>query len=206
MQLTRWLIFSLASSLLVLAACGDDGDSNGNGAPSAPTATAVISDTPVDDSTDGDSNGNGASPFELLAPLAGEWSGVWNSDTSGSSAPITMSIVVNDDGTASFTLDLPDTAEGAPFGVPALGSRTFEGTYDDTGLSIIVRGDDLFGDMNVSISLEGDLIAEATMAGVPGISALIVRGSLDDTSMDIAYNIGLPDNSVATGRATLTKS
>ena len=198
MQLTRWLIFSIAASLLVLAACGDDG----TGAPSAPTATAVISATPVDNSTDG----NGSSPFELLAPLAGEWSGVWNSDTSGSSAPITMSIVVNDDGTASFTLDLPDTAEGAPFGVPALGSRTFEGTYDDTGLSIIVRGDDLFGDMNVSISLEGDLIAEATMAGVPGISALIVRGSLDDTSMDIAYNIGLPDNSVATGRATLTKS
>ena len=198
MQLTRWLIFSIAASLLVLAACGDDG----NGAPSAPTATAVISATPVDNSTDG----NGASPFELLAPLAGEWSGVWNSDTSGSSAPITMSIVVNDDGTASFTLDLPDTADGAPFGVPALGSRTFEGTYDDTGLSIIVRGDDLFGDMNVSISLEGNLIAEATMAGVPGISALIVRGSLDDTSMDIAYNIGLPDNSVATGRATLTKS
>ena len=101
----------------------------------------------MDDSTDGDSNGNGASPFELLAPLAGEWSGVWNSDTSGSSAPITMSIVVNDDGTASFTFDLPEPADGAPFGVPALGSRRFEGTCDDPGLSIIVRGGDLCGGM-----------------------------------------------------------
>ncbi|MCH8950326.1 MAG: hypothetical protein IIB87_08120 [Chloroflexi bacterium] len=173
MRLTRWLIFSIAASLLVLAACSDDGD--------------------------------GASPFELLSPLAGEWSGVWNNDTSGSSAPITMSIVVNDDGTASFAFDLPAADSGSPFGVIAIGPQTFDGTYDENGLSVIIRGDGLFGDMNVTISLEGDLVAEATMAGVLDIVALTVRGSFDGSGMDITYTVRFPGDSGASGSATLTK-
>ena len=191
MQLTRWLILSIVASLLLLAACSDDGD---NGAPDAPAATDTVADRPADDSIDGDG----------IFELAGEWSGDWNNDTFGSSAPITMSIVVNDDGTASFTFGLSDTTEGAPFGVPGLSPRTFEGTHDDTGLSVIVRGDEIFGDMNVTISPEGDLIAEATMAGVPGITALTVRGSFDGAGMEITYTIRFPDASSASGTATLT--
>ncbi len=173
MRLTRWLIFSIAASLLVFAACSDDGD--------------------------------GASPFELLSPLAGEWSGDWNNDTFGSSAPITMSIVVNDDGTASFAFDLPAADSGSPFGLIAIGPQAFDGTYDENGLSFIVRGDGLFGDMNVTISLEGDLIAEATMAGVLDIVALTVRGSFDGSGMDITYTVRFPGDSGAAGSATLTK-
>lgn len=203
MHLTRWLIFSIAASLLVLAACSDDGDE----APSAPTATDVIVDMPTDELPD---DSGGASPFELLSPLAGEWSGVWNNDTFGSSAPIAMSIVVNDDGTASFSFDLPAADSGSPFGLITIGPQTFDGTYDENGLSVIVRGDGLFGDMNVSISLEGDLIAEATMAGVLGISGLSVRGFFDGSGMDITYFVKFPDDSgtpnSASGSATLTRS
>ena len=199
MHVRKWLVLSIAASLLAFAACGDD---NRAGAPVTPASTDVTVDMPTGEPPDGD----GASPFDLLFPLTGEWSGAWNNDTFGSSAPITIRIAVNNDGTASFAFDLPAADSGSPFGLIAIGLPAVDGTYDENGLSVMLRGDGLFGDMNVSISLEGDLIAEATMAGVPGISALIVRGSLDDTSMDIAYNIGLPDNSVATGRATLTKS
>ena len=113
---------------------------------------------------------------------------------------------MNEDGTASFAFALPDTTEGAPFGVTAVGSRTFEGTYDDAGLSIIVRGDELFGDMNVVISLQGDLIAEATMAGVPGIQGLSVRGSFDGDGIDITYFVRFSEDSGALGSATLTRS
>ena len=204
MQLTRWLIFSIAASLLVLAACGDDRDSNGNGAPSAPTATDVISDTPVDDSTDGDSDG--ASPFELLSPLTGNWSGAWNNDTFGSSAPITIRIAVNNDGTASFAFDLPAADSGSPFGLIAIGRPAFDGTYDENGLSVILRGDGFFGDMSVSISLEGNLVAEATMTGVLSISGLTLQGSFDGSGMDITYTVTFPDGPDATGSATLTRS
>ena len=117
-----------------------------------------------------------------------------------------MSIDINEDGTASFTFGLSDTTQGAPFGVPGLEARTFEGTHDDAGLVVTVRGDDLFGDLDVAISPNGDLVAEATMDGLPGITSLSVEGSFDGSGLNITYTVGFPDNSVATGRATLTKS
>ncbi len=206
MQLIRWLIQSIAASLLVFVACSDDGDSDGNGALGAPAATDVISGMPVDEQPDDDGDGGGASPFELLSPLTGEWSGTWNNDTFGFSGRITMSIVVNEDGTASFSFDIPAAESGWPFGLIAIGPQAFDGTYDENGLSVIVRGDGLFGDVNVSISLEGDLVAEATMTGTYTASALTVLGSFDGSGMDITYTVELPDGPDATGSATLTKS
>ena len=212
MQLTRWLVVSIVASLLMLAACGDDDDDDstgGNGATAVPAATDVIVDTPSDDSmdADGDDDGDGDGDDDGgdIFQLAGEWVGGWNNDTFGSSAPITMSITVNEDGTASFTFGLSDTAEGAPFGVPGLSPRTFEGTHDDAGLTVTVRGDDLFGDMDVTISPDGDLVAEATMDGLPGITGLSVEGSFDGSGMNITYTVGFPDGSSASGSATLTK-
>ena len=199
MQLTRWLTFPIAASLLAFAACGDD---DGNGAPVTPAATDVTVDMPTGEPSDGD----GGSPFDLLFPLTGEWSGAWNNDTFGSSAPITIRIAVNGDGTASFAFDLPAADSGSPFGLIAIGRPAFDGTYDENGLSVMLRGDGLFGDMNVSISLQGDLVAEATMTGVLSISGLSVRGSFDGDGMDITYTVTFADGSDATGSATLTRS
>ncbi len=204
MRLTRWLIFSIAASLLVLAACSDDGDGDGNG---APTATNVISDTPVDDSTDGDGDDDAASAFELFSALAGEWSGVWNNDTFGSSAPITMSIVVNDDGTASFSFDLPAADSGWPFDLIAVGPQAFDGTYDENGLRVAVTGDGLFGDVTVTITPDGQLTASATMEGALGIDSLTVEGTFTGDGLAVTYTVTFPEPAVsdATGSATLTK-
>lgn len=229
MQLTRWLIISIGASLFLLTACGGGGDGDSNGVPSAATATDVISDTPPDDSTDSDANnapsaatatdvisdtppddstdsdGNGSSPFDLLSPLTGTWSGAWNNDTFGSTAPITIRIVVNGDGTASFGIDLPAVESGWPFDLIAVGPVAFEGTYDENGLSVSLRNHGFFGDMSVHISLEGNLVAEATMA-VYSATGLTLQGSFDGDGMDITYTVMLPDGSEASGRATLTKS
>ena len=184
MQLTRWLVLSIAASLFVISACSDDGDTNG--ATDAPTATA--------------------SPFELLSPLTGNWSGAWNNDTFGSSAPITIRIAVNADGTATFGIDLPAADSGRPFGIIATGQQAFEGTYDENGLSVILIGDGLFGDLDVSISLAGELVAEATMAGVLEVDHLTVEGTFTRDGLDAAYTVSLSDGSDATGSATLTRS
>ena len=186
MQLTRWLIVSIAASLLVLAACSDDVDTNG--ATDTPAATAS------------------ASPFEVLSRLTGNWSGAWRNDTFGSSAPITIRIAVNGDGTATFGIDLPAGDSGRPFGIIATGQQAFDGTYDENGLSAILRGDGLFGDLNVTISLAGELVAEATMTGVLDVDHLTVEGTFTGDGLDVTYTVSLSDGSDATGSATLTRS
>lgn len=113
-----------------------------------------------------------------------------------------MSIEINEDGTASFTFGLSDTAQGAPFGVLGLDARTLECTHAAAGLIVTVRGDDLFGDMDVTISPNGDLVAEATMAGVTSLS---VEGSFDCSGLNITYTVGFPEGSDASGSATLTR-
>ena len=198
MPVAKWLVLSIAVSLFIIAGCGGDG----NGAPGAPAATDVTVEMPTSEPA----NGEGDSPFDLLFPLTGEWSGAWNNDTFGASAPITIRIAVLNDGTASFAIDLPAADSGSPLGLIAIGLPAFDGTYDENGLSVILRGDGLFGDMNVSISLEGDLVAEATMTGVLGVSGLSVRGTFDGSGMNITYTVTFPDGPDATGSATLTRS
>ncbi len=140
-----------------------------------------------------------------LSYLAGDWTGEWNNDTSGSSAPMSLSITVSDDGTASLTIDLLSSDLGAPFGVDAPGAITLDGTHDAAGLHVDVRDHELFGDMVVLINPAGTLQADATMDGVPEIIAMSVQGTFTRDGMDATYTIVFPDTTTARGTATFTR-
>ncbi len=189
MKMRRWFAIAVVASLFVVAACGG---SDGGG------------DTPAD----GDVPDDGAGPggFERFAPFAGAWAGVWNNDTFGTTARMTIAIAINADGTASFTIDLPASDTGAPFGIPAIGEpKTLTGTFDDGGLIVVMIGDDLFGDMTVRITPDGVLTAQASMEPLLAISELVVEGTITGNTMDFTYEVTSSDGSGATGTATLTK-
>ena len=180
MKVRRWFAIAVVASLFVVAACGGS-DSGGEGA--------------------------GTSGFERFAPFAGAWAGAWNNDTFGTTARMTIAIAINANGTASFTIDLPASDAGAPFGIPTIGEpKTLTGTFDDGGLIVVIIGDDLFGDMTVRITPDGVLTAQASMEPLLAISELVVEGTITGNTMDFTYEVTSSDGSGATGTATLTKS
>lgn len=204
-----WLVLftiGLTSSLVVLGACSSDDDGPG----AAPTATAVAdiidNDVPDDSLDDGEDTSDDAPPNSItLSDLAGDWTGVWNNDTFGSSAPMSLSITVNDDGSASLTFDLFSSDLGAPFGLTPPGPITLSGTHDAAGLLVDVRDHELLGDMVAFISIAGRLQADATMDGVPEIFSLSVLGTFTKDGMDVEYGIVFSDGTSAQGTATLTR-
>lgn len=202
MNLRRWFALAAVASLLLLAACGDDEDTDTVTATDTPTSAAPAgTEEPEDKPTATAAVGS----FEQFSTFAGQWEGVWNNTTTGSTAGITMTITVNEDGTASFTLDLADSDTGAPFGQPAPATKTFAGTYDESGLTVEVVGDDFFGDMTVTIAPDGQLTVEATMDPLPGVDGLTVGGTLTAKGLAFIYRVTFPDRSDATGTAQLER-
>ena len=201
MKLTSWFVPALVGLLFFVAACGgsertpaDDGPADGV----QPTADG--GEAPVD----GDPAPSG---FELFAPFAGRWQGTWNNETFSTSAAVTIDITVSEDGTASFTIDLPATDTGAPFGLATIAlPKTLTGTFDAGGLIVVVIGDELFGDMTVRITADGALTAQASMEPLLAISGLVVEGTVAEGSMDFTYIVTFSDSTTASGTATLTKS
>lgn len=184
-------------SLAFVGGC-DEGDDDGVAGEVSPTATESLDDdTAVDPGAE-----TGA--YDKFSDLNGEWSGDWTNDSSGSTAPLTIVMSINEDGTASFTLDLPSSDLGAPFGLPQVDVRTVDGTYDDSGLTVETQDDELFGSLSVTISPDGRFSAEATMDPVDAIDSLTVEGTIAGTDMDATYTVSFPDGADATGTATLT--
>lgn len=178
------IAIGIAASLALAAGCGDDSDSGG----STPIPGATATSEPID-----------------IAGLAGEWNGEWNNTTAGTSAPISLTIATNDDGTATMTLELPSSEAGSPFGLGAQGPITLQGTYNEDRLDVDARGDELFGDMVAVILRSGKFQADATIADVVDISALSVTGTFAADGMAGTYSIAFPGGSGAEGTVTLTR-
>ena len=197
------LTLGLIASLVILGGCGGDDDDNGADPTDTPVAD-IIDDDIDDDADDADDSDDGSSDGSV-ADLDGEWVGLWNNDTFGSFAPITMSISIGDDGSASLTVGLSDNADGAPFGIPGLAPSTLEGSIEDGVLTVEVSAHELFGDMTATILADGTLEVTATMDGAPGIAGMTVTGTFDGDGLDVTYTITFPDGSDATGTATLNR-
>ncbi len=202
-----WLVLiaiGLIVSLVLLGACSsddDDSDAEPTDTPVADVADDVTGDEPADDEPDDDSSAGSSWPSDL----AGDWTGEWNNDTLGSSASMSLGITVNDDGTASLTFDLLSSDLGKPFGLEPPGPITLDGTHDQNGLTVDVRGHELFGDMVAFISSTGTLSADATMDGAPGIIAMGMFGTFTGDGMEASYKIVFSDYSEATGTATFMR-
>lgn len=201
--LTILLTLGLMASLVILGACGG-GDDDGGADPTNTPVEDIIDDDPDDgDADDGDADDGSADGS--VADLGGEWVGVWNNDTFSTSAPITLSISIGEDGSASMTLGLSSTADSAPFGVADVEPTMLEGTIEDGVLTVELVGHALFGDMTATIFADGTLEVAATMDGTPGIAGMTVSGTFSSDGLDVTYTITFPDSSDATGTATLSR-
>ena len=204
------LTLGLMASLVILGACGG-GDNDDGADPTDTPVEDVIDDDPDDDDDAADDNdaaaddGDDGSADGSVADLGGEWVGVWNNDTFSTSAPITLSISIGDEGSAAITLGLSSTADSAPFGVPDVEPTMLEGTIEDGVLNVELVGHALFGDMTATILADGTLEVSATMDGAPGIAGMTVSGTFDGDGLDVTYTITFLDGSDATGTATLSR-
>ena len=202
-----WLVLiaiGLIASLVLLGACSsddDDSDAEPTGTPVADVVDNGMGGEPPDDEPDDDGSAWSSWPSDL----AGDWTGKWDNTTFGSSASMSLGITVNDDGTASLTFDLLSSDLGAPFGLEPPGPITLDGTHNENGLTVDVRGHELFGDMVAFISSAGRLQADATMDGAPGIIAMGIMGTFTEDGMEASYKIVFSDGSEATGTATFTR-
>ncbi len=198
MRMRSWLAIAVVVSLLTLAAC--NGDDNGDNGDTTPTETPSSGATTEPEETPPD--GAATDGYEQLLVFAGEWSGAWNNDTFGSTGAITLSIVVNEDGTWSATLDI----DGPVFGANDPTARTVSGTYDASGATGQLQGDDVFGDVTLSATLDGTIVIAATNIPAAGIASLTAEGTATPDGIAMTYTVTFDDGTTAEGTGTLTKS
>ena len=204
MKLHSWFMVAILASLLLFAACDDDDDNGDTNGDSSPTTTAVVDGEPTIDDDGGD-GGETAAGFDTFSAFAGTWVGSWTNNNFDTTAELTITITVNEDGTANFSLELTSSDTGAPFGSLPPDVKTFDGTYDENGLTVSVQ-DDFLGNLAVTITSDGVLSAESTEIPALGSgSSFTVEGTLGSNSADLMYTLTFPDGSTNPGTVMLSK-
>jgi hypothetical protein len=144
--------------------------------------------------------------YEQYSAVAGSYSGGWQNITYGTTGDATTVVEIDEDGRAAFTLDLG----GLVFGLLDPDAKSYESTYDESGVVFTAEDDDLFGDLTITILANNNDTAqinwESTNIPVAGISTLTADGTLYSDSLDMNYEITFSDDSTATGIFTLTKT
>lgn len=143
--------------------------------------------------------------YDDYKAVAGTSTGQWQNLTYGTSGDVTTEVEIDPDGRAAFTLDLG----GLVFGLLDPDPKTYESTYDETGVVFTAEDDDLFGDVTITIVPNGNDTAQITFEGlnvsVAGISQLTADGTLYADSVDLNYQITFSDLLTAEGIMNLTK-
>lgn len=144
--------------------------------------------------------------YDDYKAVAGDFSGSWQNLTFGTSGDTTTSVEIDPDGRAAFTLDLG----GFVFGLLDPAAKTYESTYDESGVVFTAEDDDLFGDLTITIVSNGNDTAQITFTGVDvpvaGIDSITADGTLYSDSLDMDYQITLEDTTLADGIFNLTKT
>lgn len=142
--------------------------------------------------------------YEQYKAMAGKWQGQWKNTTFGSTGASNATVQVNEDGTASFTIDV----DGLVFGMVNPDPKIFSGTYNDKGI-IIEQKDDLFGDVVITITRTGenkaDIDLKCSNITTPGIGSLSATGTLDAGEMHVDYEVGFTPSGSAKGVMDMAK-
>ncbi|MEJ2012872.1 MAG: hypothetical protein P8X64_11710 [Anaerolineales bacterium] len=179
-----------------LAACSSGTPAVEQAQPTPTEAMAAPTDTPLPEPTATTDTG-----YDTLAAFAGTWSGSWTNTTFGSTGDLTATIEVNPDGTATFTFDPGGFVFGA-FDPPEI---TFQGTYDASGVTIDLPGDEVFGDVTVTFNPDGTFEMVGDIIPTAGIARVEASGTFTDTTMDGTYTVFFDNESLAEGTVTMTK-
>lgn len=141
------------------------------------------------------------SGYEQFISLAGEWRGSWTNTTFGSTGGVSATIIVNEDGTASFTVDIG----GLVFGLIDPAPKTFTGTYGSQGIIFQAQGDDLFGDVTITISPEGEIAFQGQNIPVPGFDSVTADGTITAEETSGTYIVNFAGGGSAQGVFNLVK-
>ncbi len=180
--------------VLALAACGT---TDATEAPEADPTEEAMEEEPTPEPTEEPDTG-----YDTFVPFAGTWSGSWTNTTFNSTGPIEATIEFNEDGTGIFTFDAGGFIFGA-FDPPAI---TFPATFDATGVTIDLPGDEFFGDVTVTINPDGTFTMIGDLIPSSGIAKVEATGTFTETSMEGTYTVFFDGNGVAEGTFTMTKA
>lgn len=143
--------------------------------------------------------------YDQYKVVAGTFTGQWQNLTFGTSGDVTTVVEIDEDGRAAFTIDL----DGLVFGLIDPDPKTYESTYDATGVVFTAQDDDLFGDLTITITVNDNDTANVVFTSTDnpntGISGLNADGTLYADALDLDYQIIFSDESTADGIMNLTQ-
>lgn len=143
--------------------------------------------------------------YDQYKVVAGTFTGQWQNLTFGTSGDVTTVVEIDEDGRAAFTIDLG----GLVFGLIDPDPKTYESTYDATGVVFTAQDDDLFGDLTITITVNDNDTANVVFTSTDnpntGISGLNADGTLYADALDLDYQIIFSDESTADGIMNLTQ-
>lgn len=198
MKWNRLFISLLLVLTLALAACGSKTETpEEEVVPAEPTEAPVVEEEPTPEPTEPPDTG-----YDTFAPFAGTWSGTWTNTTYGSTGPIEATIEFNMDGTGTFTFD----AGGVVFGMFDPPAITLSATFDPTGVTIDMPGNEFFGDVTVTINPDGTFTMVGDLVPAQGIAKVEASGTFTETSMEGVYTVFFDGSGVAEGTVSMTKA
>ncbi len=187
----------VAILLLVVTACGSAENATSPFAPIAAPATntaAPPTNTPEPVET--------VDPaFEAASVFAGKWQGEWHNLTFDTRGDVTMTVVIEEGGVASITIDLG----GMVFGQIDPDPATYPGTYDAAGATFMVEGDPIFGTLQVTVGADGSVQITSENSPIPGIQGLTAQGTITADTLQLEYEI-TASFGTANGEMNLTKT
>lgn len=196
MKRTLLLIHLLLVLALALTACGSDTAAPDEAAPPG-QSEEMVEEEPTPEPTPTTDTG-----YDTVSAWAGTWSGSWTNTTYGTFGPIEATIEFNMDGTGSFTFD----AGGYIFGVFDPPELTFNATYDASGVTIDLPGDEFFGDVTVTIIPEGTFTMIGDLVPTTGVARVEASGTFSETTIEGTYTVFFDNTGFAEGTFTLSRN
>lgn len=139
--------------------------------------------------------------YQDVQAYLGEWSGAWRNITFGSSGAAFATLAAEQDGTASFTVDL----DGFVFGVIDPDPITYVGSFSADGAIFEAPGDPLFGDLTMKVTADGEVAIVGELVPIEGIAQLSATGTITPEEIFLEYIVTFAAGDTAVGEMTLTK-
>jgi hypothetical protein len=126
--------------------------------------------------------------------FVGTYEGTWSNESTGANGPVVIIIEADE---STHTVNLTLDFGGKYLGLADPPAVTLSATYDDNGATV-VGNSVLFGDMDVRIDANGNIIGNFQNLAGGTIPAMTYTGKIGDGRLDADYVITLPDGTTAT--------